>query len=39
VFLYEDTLIRLFPEQFWFDAALFIGALTVIGAVVTLFLT
>lgn len=39
VFLYSDTLIRLFPEQFWFDAALFIGALTVIGAVVTLFLT
>ena len=24
-FLYSDTLIRLFPEQFWFDAALGIG--------------
>lgn len=25
-FYYSDTLIRLFPEQFWFDAAIFIGA-------------
>jgi integral membrane protein (TIGR01906 family) len=25
-FEYSDTLIRLFPEQFWFDAALVIGA-------------
>ena len=25
-FEYSDTLIRLFPEQFWFDASLFIGA-------------
>jgi integral membrane protein (TIGR01906 family) len=35
-FAYSDTLIRLFPEQFWFDAALFIGGLTTIqaGAVV-----
>lgn len=32
-FLYSDTLIRLFPEQFWFDAALTIGVLTVGGAV------
>ncbi|MBL8155171.1 MAG: TIGR01906 family membrane protein [Anaerolineae bacterium] len=31
-FAYSDTLIRLFPEQFWFDAALVIGGLTVIGA-------
>ncbi len=31
-FLYSDTLIRLFPEQFWFDAALTIGALTALGA-------
>jgi integral membrane protein (TIGR01906 family) len=32
----SDTLIRLFPEQFWFDAALTIGALTVITALVVL---
>lgn len=31
-FAYSDTLIRLFPEQFWFDAALVIGGLTVVGA-------
>ncbi len=28
----SDTLIRLFPEQFWFDAAMIIGLFTVIGA-------
>ncbi|MBL8165869.1 MAG: TIGR01906 family membrane protein [Anaerolineae bacterium] len=33
-FEYSDTLIRLFPEQFWFDAALTIGGMTVLGAVV-----
>jgi integral membrane protein (TIGR01906 family) len=32
----SDTLIRLFPEQFWFDAALTIGGLTVITALVVL---
>ncbi len=31
-FEYSDTLIRLFPEQFWFDAAVVIGVLTVAGA-------
>jgi integral membrane protein (TIGR01906 family) len=31
-FEYSDTLIRLFPEQFWFDAAVTIGALTILGA-------
>jgi integral membrane protein (TIGR01906 family) len=36
VFLYSDTLIRLFPEQFWFDAALLIGSLTTISAVAIL---
>jgi integral membrane protein (TIGR01906 family) len=36
MFLYSDTLIRLFPEQFWFDSALVIGTLT---AVVALALT
>jgi integral membrane protein (TIGR01906 family) len=28
----SDTLIRLFPEQFWFDAALSIGMFTVLSA-------
>lgn len=37
-FAYSDTLIRLFPEQFWFDAALTIGVLTVTVAVVILVL-
>ncbi|MCE2490753.1 MAG: DUF1461 domain-containing protein [Anaerolineae bacterium] len=27
-FAYSDTLIRLFPEQFWFDALLFLAGLT-----------
>lgn len=31
-FYRSDTLIRLYPEQFWFDAALFIGGLTMLGA-------
>jgi integral membrane protein (TIGR01906 family) len=35
-FLYSDTLIRLFPEQFWFDAALAVGAITVAGALTAL---
>lgn len=35
-FAYSDTLIRLFPEQFWFDAALTIGVLTVLGALLAL---
>lgn len=30
-FEYSDTLIRLFPEQFWFDAALAIGLMVIIG--------
>jgi integral membrane protein (TIGR01906 family) len=38
-FEYSDTLIRLFPEQFWFDAALTIGGLTVFGAAVLLALS
>jgi integral membrane protein (TIGR01906 family) len=28
----RDTLIRLYPEQFWFDTALVIGVLTILGA-------
>jgi integral membrane protein (TIGR01906 family) len=38
-FAYSDTLIRLFPEQFWFDASLTIGGLTVAGAVILLFIS
>lgn len=34
-FAYSDTLIRLFPEQFWFDAALSIGGLAVITSLIT----
>ena len=37
-FLYSDTLIRLFPERFWFDAAVTIGVLVVVGAVLLLVL-
>lgn len=37
-FAYSDTLIRLFPEQFWFDAALLVGGITVISALITLVL-
>lgn len=36
VFNYSDTLIRLFPEQFWFDAALTVGALIVLGSLLLL---
>lgn len=38
-FSHSDTLIRLFPEQFWFDAALTVGILTSIGAILILSLT
>jgi integral membrane protein (TIGR01906 family) len=38
-FEYSDTLIRLFPEQFWFDAALTIGSMTVLAAMSILILT
>jgi len=31
LFLYTDALIRLFPEQFWFDSALTIAGLTLVG--------
>lgn len=30
----SDTLIRLYPEQFWFDAALSIGILTIVGSAI-----
>jgi len=38
-FYYSDTLIRLFPEQFWFDAALTIGGLTILSAITLFFIT
>lgn len=31
-FYNHDTLIRLYPEQFWFDISITIGALTLLGA-------
>ncbi|MBL8134953.1 MAG: TIGR01906 family membrane protein [Anaerolineae bacterium] len=34
----SDTLIRLFPEQFWFDAAIAVGTLTLLGAGALVFL-
>jgi integral membrane protein (TIGR01906 family) len=37
-FAFSDTLIRLYPERFWFDASLTIGALTTIGAIIILAL-
>ena len=33
-FEYSDTLIRLFPERFWFDAALTIAGLSVVGGLI-----
>lgn len=38
-FFYSDTLIRLYPEQFWMDAAIAVGALSVTFAVVILTFT
>lgn len=35
-FYYSDTLIRLYPEQFWFDASLLVGTLVTVGALVIL---
>jgi integral membrane protein (TIGR01906 family) len=35
-FAYSDTLIRLFPEQFWFDASLVVGGATVLFALALL---
>ncbi|KIS28279.1 membrane protein [Arthrobacter sp. SPG23] len=38
-FALDDTLIRLFPGQFWVDAGIVIGALVLIASVATLVLT
>ncbi len=37
-FAYSDTLIRLFPEQFWFDALLFLAGLTAAQALALILL-
>jgi integral membrane protein (TIGR01906 family) len=37
VFEYSDTLIRLFPEQFWFDAAVLVGAIAVAVSAFSIF--
>ena len=34
LFSYTDTLIRMYPVQFWFDAATIIGGMTIAGAAV-----
>lgn len=38
-FYYSDTLIRLFPEQFWFDSAITLGILTLSFAVLSVGIT
>ncbi len=38
MFLYTDTLIRLYPEMLWSDASILIGVLTVIAALALLVL-
>lgn len=35
-FYTSDTLIRLYPEQFWFDASVTVGVLTTLGALLIL---
>jgi integral membrane protein (TIGR01906 family) len=34
LFSYTDTLIRMYPVRFWFDAATIIGVMTIVGATV-----
>jgi integral membrane protein (TIGR01906 family) len=38
MFLYSDTLIRLFPERFWRDIFIIVGLLTIAGAMLVVFL-
>ncbi|WP_102161477.1 DUF1461 domain-containing protein [Zhihengliuella halotolerans] len=38
-FQYSDTLLRLYPEQFWIDAGIAVGALVLVAVVVTLIAT
>lgn len=37
IFLYTDTLIRLFPLRFWQDAFIYMGTITLIGAGVSIY--
>jgi integral membrane protein (TIGR01906 family) len=37
-FYYSDTLIRLFPERFWRDTFLMVGALTGLGGLLTVYI-
>jgi integral membrane protein (TIGR01906 family) len=37
-FYTSDTLIRLYPQQFWFDSALVVGVLTLSGALLCIWL-
>ena len=39
VFRFSDTLIRLFPERFWRDTFLMVGALTGLGGSLTVFIS
>lgn len=38
-FYNSDTLIRLYPERFWFDISLVVGGLTTVGAIIILAAT
>ncbi|HIP43361.1 MAG TPA: DUF1461 domain-containing protein, partial [Aquifex aeolicus] len=37
-FKYSDTLIRIYPMKFWYDATVFIGVLSFILGIISLFL-
>jgi integral membrane protein (TIGR01906 family) len=37
MFLYSDTLIRLFPERFWRDIFIIVGLLSIAGAAIIIF--
>jgi integral membrane protein (TIGR01906 family) len=39
MFLYSDTLIRLFPERFWQDIFIYVGSLSLVGGLLIAFLT
>ena len=38
MFLYSDTLIRLFPERFWRDIFIIVGLLSIAGSLLVIFL-
>lgn len=38
-FLYSDTLIRLYPEQFWFDAAVAVGLIMILLATLSIVMS